>query len=90
MALHAYSTPPKPRKLRKKQVQLIANGDLRTSANQVCWPAQQAMEEQLTRAVYSSGFELIRAHPYRPEVKHGFIGSQKEGMEVFRGVDPDG
>src|SRR5687768_15708565 len=78
------------RKLRKKQVQLIANGDLRLSANQVCWPAQQAMEEQLARAVADSGYELVRAHPYKDEQRHGFIGSQKEGMEVFRtGVDPD-
>src|SRR5687767_15229947 len=78
------------RKLKKKQVQLIANGDLRLSANQVCWPAQQAMEEELSRAVAGCGYELVRAHPYKEDQKHGFIGSQKEGMEVFRtGVDPD-
>src|SRR5688572_3909486 len=78
------------RKLKKKQVQLIANGDLRLSANQVCWPAQQAMEEELSRAVAGCGYELVRAHPYKDDQKHGFIGSQKEGMDVFRnGVDPD-
>src|SRR5438128_3567823 len=78
------------RKLKRKQVQLIANGDLRLSANQVCWPAQKAMEEELGRAVAAAGYELVRAHPYKPEQKHGFIQSQKEGMEVFRdGVDPD-
>src|SRR5687767_4171854 len=80
------------RKLKKKQVQLIANGDLRLSANQVCWPAQHAMEEDLARAVDACGYKLVRAHPYKPEQQHGFIGSQKEGMEVFRGprgVDAD-
>src|SRR5215212_123210 len=76
-------------KLNRKQLQLIANGDLRLSANQVCWPAQKAMEEDLGRAVASAGYELVRAHPYKDEQKHGFIQSQKEGMEVFRaGVDP--
>src|SRR5207248_826284 len=76
------------KKLKKQQVQLIASGDLRTSANQVCWPAQKAMEEALTRAVALCGYELLRAHPYKEHEKHGFIGSQKEGLEVFRSIDP--
>jgi hypothetical protein len=77
-------------KLKRKQVQLIANGDLRLSANQVCWPAQKAMEDELAKAVAAAGYELVRAHPYKDDQKHGFIQSQKEGMEVFRaGVDPD-
>src|SRR5687768_7991927 len=71
-----------PRKLGRKQVQLIANGDLRLSANQVCWPAQQAMEQALHRAVAEHGYLLVRAHPYKDEEKHGFIGSQKEGLSV--------
>ena len=74
---------------RKKPIQLIASGDLRLSANQVCWPAQKAMEDDLTRAVGSCGYELIRAHPYKEDAKHGFIGSQKEGMQVFRAIDPN-
>src|SRR5687768_6707425 len=78
------------RKLKRKQVQLIANGDLRLSANQVCWPAQQAMEEQLQRAVAARGYDLVRAHTYKDDQRHGFIQSQKEGIDVFRdGVDPD-
>src|SRR5437762_2747472 len=77
------------RKLSKKQIQLIANGDLRLSANQVCWPAQKAMEDQLAAAVEAAGYQLVRAHHYKEDQKHGFIQSQKEGMEVFRnGVDP--
>jgi len=31
-------------------VLLIANGDLRLSANQVCWAAQSAMENELADA----------------------------------------
>ena len=82
--------PPKPRRLNKRQVQLVASGDLRATANETCWPAQAAMEAALTRAVADAGHELIRAHPFKPEQRHGFIGSQKQGMDVFRtGVDPD-
>jgi hypothetical protein len=70
-----------------KKILLVANGDLRQSANEVCWPAQQAMEKALTVAVAKFGGELARAHSYKPAQKHGFIGSQKEGMEVFAGLD---
>src|ERR1700742_2404529 len=87
-----YTLPPKrttPR-LRKKQVQLIANGDLRLSANQVCWPAQAKMEEALTAAVAAAGYQVVRAHPFKEDQGHGFIGSQKEGMAVFAGLDPQG
>ena len=76
-------------KLKKKQVQLIASGDLRLSANRQCWPAQREMERALTAAIKSEGFQVVRAHPYKPAEKHGFIGSQKEGREVFRRIDPD-
>jgi hypothetical protein len=75
-------------KLEKKQVQLIANGDLRLTANQKCWPAQAAMEESLRQAIAAEGYELIRVHPYKEDEGHGFIGSQKEGMQVFNNVDP--
>src|SRR4051812_1806630 len=75
-------------KLKKRQVQLVANGDLRLSANQKCWPAQAAMEDALRAAVADQGHELVRAHPYKESEQHGFIGSQKEGMAVFAGIDP--
>jgi hypothetical protein len=79
----------KPARLKKRQVLLVANGDLRPSANQKCWPAQAGMEESLSRAVTHAGYELVRAHPYKADEGHGFIGSQKEGMRVFAGVDRD-
>ena len=77
------SNPP------KKIVHLVASGDLRLSANQTCWPAQKAMEEALARALKAEGWEVRRAHPYDAKKKHGFIASQREGIEVFRGLDPD-
>src|SRR5207302_11038045 len=73
---------------RREQVYLVANGDLRLSANQKCWPEQAKMEEALRRAVAEQGYELIRAHPYKEDQGHGFMASQREGMAVFAGVDP--
>ncbi len=73
----------------KKTVTLIANGDLRHTANAVCWAAQQEMEKTLTATVATLGYKLVRAHGYKADVKHGFIASQKEGMEVFSKIDPD-
>jgi len=71
-----------------RQVQLVASGDLRLSANRNCWAAQKDMEQRLTEAVRSAGFELVRAHPFKPAEEHGFIASQREGMEVFKKIDP--
>ncbi|MCA9147763.1 MAG: fucose isomerase [Planctomycetales bacterium] len=79
----------KPVRAGKREVLLIANGDLRLSANQVCWAAQQEMETELAHAVTDCGYQLVRAHAYKEDEKHGFIGSQKEGMAVFAGIDPE-
>ncbi len=62
---------------------LITSGDLRLAANQVCWPAQREMEEKLTAAFARKGCKLVRAHPYDEREKHGFISSQRMGMDVF-------
>ena len=77
------------KKLPPKHVYLVASGDLRISANQTCWPAQSAMEKQLGAAVASFGGKIVRAHPYNAKQKHGFISSQKQGIEVFAKLDPD-
>ncbi|MDB6092594.1 MAG: fucose isomerase [Verrucomicrobia bacterium] len=73
---------------KSKTILLVANGDLRQSANEQTWAFQQAMEKQLTAAVTKLGYKLVRAHPYKPDAKHGFISSQKEGMAVFATIDP--
>ncbi|HVU89210.1 MAG TPA: fucose isomerase [Pirellulales bacterium] len=78
----------KPTRVKKKQVLMVASGDLRPAANRNCWASQQEMEEKLRHAVADAGYELLRAHPFRPEEGHGFISSQKEGMAVFAGIDP--
>lgn len=71
------------------EVLLIANGDLRQSANQVCWPAQAGLEQMLTAAFLEEGIKLRRAHPFDPALKHGFIYSQRMGMDVFEHIHPD-
>lgn len=76
-------------KLAAKTVQLVANGDLRLSANQKCWPAQDEMEKELIKGIKSQGYKVKRLHGVKKSEGHGFIGSQKEGMEVFAKVDPD-
>jgi hypothetical protein len=70
------------------QVLLIANGDLRQSANRVCWPAQAELERLLTEALHKEGIGVRRANPFDPQLEHGFIYSQRMGMKIFEEIDP--
>ena len=72
-----------------KHVYLMANGDLRLSANQKCWPVQAATEVLLAKTLKANGWTAVRTHGFDPGKKHGFIDSQKKGMEVFRNLDPN-
>src|SRR5215472_14675052 len=65
---------------------VIASGDLRLSANQMCWPAQARAEEAVMNAIRREGRQVRRGHPCDAEKGHGFIDSQKYGMEVFRSI----
>src|SRR5580704_10696218 len=65
---------------------LVSSGDLRSSANQKCWPAQESVEAAVSGAVQRAGREVKRGHPFDPAKQHGFIDSQKYGMEVFRNI----
>ena len=73
----------------KPTIYLVANGDLRESANRKCEAAQQAMEKSLAVAVEACGGAIKRAHGFRKSVGHSFIDSQKYGMEVFAGIPGD-
>jgi hypothetical protein len=44
------------------------------------------MEAQIIAAVEREGASVVRAHPFDEIKGHGFIDSQKYGMEVFRGI----
>jgi len=78
-----------PKKSPAKRAYLMASGDLRASANQRCWPEQAKMEAILVKALKAEGWKCQRAHKFDPAKGHGFIDSQKMGMEVFRKLDPD-
>ncbi|MBS1854338.1 MAG: fucose isomerase [Acidobacteria bacterium] len=67
---------------------LIANGDLRLSANQRCWEAQEQAEQAVMEAIRREGRDVRRGHAVDPAKGHGFIDSQKRGMEVFRDIPP--
>ncbi|GAB2479540.1 L-fucose/L-arabinose isomerase family protein [Promicromonospora xylanilytica] len=72
-----------------KTVYLVASGDLRESANQAGWPTQAAMEADLTAALAELGWTVVRANDVDPATGHGFISSQRMGLEVFRSIPPD-
>src|SRR5438876_5442282 len=76
-----------PTPLKANQVYLMSSGDLRLSANQKCWPEQARMEAVLSKALRTEGWTVVRAHPFDKDKQHGFIDSQKMGMEVFRKLD---
>lgn len=89
-----YAVPelPKFKAVPKRTAVMIASGDLRESANSVCWPAQQAMEAQATKAFADLGWKLVRANSCRlgsGEASHGFISSQAQGREVFANIHPE-
>src|SRR5258708_35183613 len=73
----------------ESSVILLANGDLRLSANQKCWAAQERAEAAVIRAIEREGRHVKRGHAYDPQKRHGFIDSQKHGMEVFRQIPPE-
>lgn len=72
-----------------REIYLVASGDLRLSANQKCWPAQEAMETALGQAIEARGFQVRRAHAFDPDVGHGFISSQRQGMDIFEKIPAD-
>lgn len=87
----AYALPKidEPKPAPANTVMLVASGDLRLSANQVCWAAQQDMESHITAAFAKEGITIQRAHAYDPALKHGFIWNQRMGMDVFKNIHPD-
>ncbi len=78
-----------PSKIGANEAILIASGDLRHSANRVCWAAQQDMEQRVTAAFAAEGVTVKRGHAYDPVLEHGFIYNQRMGMDVFATIDPD-
>jgi hypothetical protein len=89
MSSYVVSAVHEPEPVAANEVVLIASGDLRESANEMCWPAQSAMEAEVIAAFEAEGIKVRRAHSYDSARHHGFISSQRMGMDVFMGIHPD-
>jgi len=72
-----------------RDIILVANGDLRESANIQCWSEQANMESRLIAAIEKLGRKAARGHAIDPKTGHGFITTQKQGIEVFSIIDRD-
>jgi hypothetical protein len=70
-------------------VYTVASGDLRLSANVAGWPTQEKLEADLTAAVEKLGWSVKRGHPFDESKGHGFIDSQRAGIEVFKTLPVD-
>ncbi|MGO1920993.1 MAG: fucose isomerase, partial [Microbacterium sp.] len=68
---------------------LITSGDLRESANVAAWPVQEATEAAVTAAFEELGWAVVRPFGVDPKTGHGYISSQRMGMEVFKNIPED-
>ena len=89
MSSYAVPVIETPQSLAADEVYLISSGDLRQSANQVCWAAQAEVERQVMEAFAAEGIKIRRANPFNAELGHGFVYNQRMGMDVFMTLDPD-
>lgn len=83
---------PTPTLLPRSQPQtayLIASGDLRESANRAGWQTQAGMEADVTAALADLGWSVIRANRVDAATGHGFISSQRMGLDVFKSIPED-
>lgn len=89
--MNAYNVPiiaNRP-KAAPKTAYLIASGDLREAANSAGWPTQLDLESNITRVLGDLGWIVIRANNEDPTTGHGFISSQRMGLEVFKDIPLD-
>lgn len=89
MPSYLFPVVTEPADAEPNAVYTVANGDLRPSANLACWPVQQTLEADLTAAVAGLGRTVVRGHDVDETKGHGFIDSQRHGLEVFRTIPPD-
>jgi len=75
--------------LEPKTAYLIASGDLRESANVAGWPTQVELEAAVTAAIEAHGWRVVRANDVDPVTGHGFISSQRMGLDVFTRIPLD-
>jgi hypothetical protein len=68
---------------------LVTSGDSRERANIASWPTQVELESIITTELERNGWSVRRAAPVPDGAEHGFVSSQREGIEVFKNVPPD-
>ncbi|AZC12635.1 fucose isomerase [Microbacterium sp. ABRD28] len=86
---YTFPQPQVARTAAPRTAYLIASGDLRESANIAGWPTQAAMETEVVRAFNELGWTVIRANEVDPDTGHGFISSQRMGLDVFTRIPED-
>src|SRR5450759_1084278 len=86
-----YATPARlvRPELEPRTAYLIASGDLRESANVAGWATQVVLESVVARALEANGWKVVRANAFDPTTGHGFISSQRMGLEVFKSIPVD-
>ena len=86
-----YATPARlvRPELEPRTAYLIASGDLRESANVAGWATQVELEAVVVRALEANGWKVVRANEVDPTTWHGFISSQRMGLEVFKSIPAD-
>ena len=86
-----YATPARlvRPELEPRTAYLIASGDLRESANVAGWATQVELEAVVVRALEANGWKVVRANEVDPTTQHGFISSQRMGLEVFKSIPAD-
>jgi hypothetical protein len=72
-----------------KTAYLVASGDLREDANRDGWSSQVELEAAIAEALGRFGWTVSRAHEFDEAAGHGFISSQRMGIEVFSRIPLD-
>jgi hypothetical protein len=86
MTPYALPTPTEPRTAPPRTAYLVTSGDLREPANIAAWPLQVQLEKLLADQLADAGWDLVRAFEPDPNTGHGFISSQRMGLEVFKNI----
>lgn len=74
--------------VKENEVVLVTSGDLRESANKNCWPIQAEFERKFIKVMDETfNYDVVRGHVFDEVRGHGFISSQREGCDVFEGID---
>jgi hypothetical protein len=64
------------------EVALLSNGDFRDPVGVACWPKQEETLRQVEGAFEKLRVRSRRAHPFKPDKKHGFINTQAEACRI--------